>query len=101
MYTYDRTAAATKPKAQQKPAKEPPSRTDGVKKSEVNRAEKAIRAAIDAVLDCAPSSRDFHVADEDDYDSKAYNKAVLEHNKRVDALHDILEGILGLMPEAK
>lgn len=97
MYSYDRTAAA-KPKAD---AKEPPSRTDGVKKSEVNRAEKALRAAIDAVLDCAPSSRDFHSEAEDDYDSKAYNKAVVEHNKRVDALHEILEGVLGLAKDAK
>ena len=96
-YSYDRTAG----KIKDKPTKEPASRTDGVKKSEVNRAEKAIRAAIDAVLDCAPSSRDFHNEADDQYDSKQYNKAVMLHNKRVDALHEILDGILKLMPEAK
>lgn len=94
-YSYDRTAAK-KPEP-----KEPASRTDGVKKSEVARAEKAVRAAIDAVLDCAPNSRDFHNETEDDYDSRAYNRAVTEHNKRVDQLHEILAGIQGLIRTAK
>ena len=95
-YSYDRTAAK-KPDAK----KDPASRTDGVKKSEVARAEKAVRDAIDAVLDCAPNSRDFHNETEDDYDSRAYNKAVTEHNKRVDQLHEILAGIQGLTKSAR
>jgi len=95
--TYFRTAkkpvaekAEKKPakKTDDKPAKDESSKTDGAKKSEVSKAVKAIQAAIDAVHDCAPNARDYQA--ESEYDSRAYSKAVTEHGKRIDALHDIL-----------
>jgi hypothetical protein len=92
--SYDRTAAK-KPvadkKTEKKPAKDDASKTDGAKKSEVTKAVKAILTAIDAVHDCAPNARDYQ--EEGEYDSKAYSKAVSDHGKRIDALHDILDDL--------
>lgn len=109
-YRYSRTSAKKptavkekKPTAVKKraePGKDAEtSRTDGAKKSEVEKAIKCVESAIDAILDCAPNARDYQ--GEGDYDSRAYSKAVAKHGERIDALHEILGDLKDLLPTAK
>jgi hypothetical protein len=83
-YSYDRSAAA-------KPKKPAAGETTRTKKPEVEKAIKALQAAIEAVHDCAPSGRDYQ--EDGGFDSKAYGKAVIEHGKRIDSLHSIISDL--------
>lgn len=97
-YSYDRTAAK---KPEKKPAEKPakPAETTITRKAEVEKAIKAVHAALDAVHDCAPSGRDFQK--DGDYDSKGYAKAVAEHGKRIDALHDVVSDLSEILAKMK
>lgn len=98
-YSYDRNAAKSKTTEKEKKPSKGDSKTDGAKPDEVTRALKTIEIAIDAIHDCAPSARDYQ--EEGDYDSKAYSKAVADHGKRIDALHDIASDLSKLLGVAK